>query len=270
VFGIKFKLYLALSVLATLTIIAGTVAWWIFHDMHRSLTRVAHYNVQSMATAVQLVELGGEISATASAIVASSTDEERQREKLALHRIEREFAALIEKIDGSKADDSAVSELLSIAGRISGQFKGIDAMVERSLALQVERQKAIARLLEAHDRLVDAVDFSLVGVVAEGSGPAIPGALALFVEFRRSGELAADLLHEAAVAQDRRSLASLNERFTPIAQKLERIFDDLPEDGRDVRLQAAVNTIVDLGTGEASVFRLRQDVIRSFTNISEQ
>ena len=263
VFGIKFKLYLALSVLATLTVIAGTVAWWIFHDMHRSLTRVTHYNVQSMATAVQLVELGGEVSATASAIVASSTDEERQRERLALHRIEREFAALIEKIDGAKADDGDVSELVSIADRMSGQFKEIDAIVGRSLALQVERQKAIERLIEAHDGLVDAVDFSLVAIVAEGSGPAIPGALALFVEFRRTGELAADLLHEAAVPQDWRSLASLSERFAPIAQKLERIFDDLPEEGRDVRLRAAVDTIVDLGTGEASVFRLRQAEIEA-------
>ena len=263
VFGIKFKLNLALSVLATLTVIAGTVAWSIFHDMHRSLTQVTHYNVQSMATAVQLVELGGEISATASAIVASSTDGERQRERLALHRIEREFAALIEKIDAAQADDGAVPELVSIAGRISGQFKEIDAVVERSLALQVERQKTFARLVEAHDRLVDAVDFSLVALDAEGSGPAIPGAHALFVEFRRSGELAADLLHEAAVAQDRRSLASLSERFAPIAQRLERIFDDLPEEGRDVRLRAAVDTIVDLGTGEASVFRLRQAEIET-------
>src|SRR5262249_18585608 len=82
--GIKAKLFLAFCSLAGLTAIASAVAWYVFGEIDHAVTRVTVDSVPGTIAALSLAEKSAEIAATAPALMASDSQEERalQQEKL--------------------------------------------------------------------------------------------------------------------------------------------------------------------------------------------
>src|SRR5262249_35465020 len=83
-YGIKAKLFLAFCSLAGLTAVASAVAWYVFGEIDHAVTRVTVESVPGTITALGLAEKTAEIAATAPALMASDSQEERvlQQEKL--------------------------------------------------------------------------------------------------------------------------------------------------------------------------------------------
>ena len=82
--GIKVKLFLAFCSLAGLTAIASAVAWYVFGEIDHAVTRVTVESVPGTITALSLAEKSAEMAATAPALMASDSQEERvlQQENL--------------------------------------------------------------------------------------------------------------------------------------------------------------------------------------------
>src|SRR5690349_19581751 len=79
--GIKAKLFLALGVMAFLTVIGSSVAWYAFTNIEKSVQRITSESVPRMAASLRLAERSAEIAATAPALIASRKEEERVQQQ---------------------------------------------------------------------------------------------------------------------------------------------------------------------------------------------
>src|SRR6201987_3130719 len=79
--GVKAKLILAFASLAMLTCGASAVAWYAFTDIDRSVARITTESIVGMAASLRLAEKNAEITATAPALIASRSEEERAKEQ---------------------------------------------------------------------------------------------------------------------------------------------------------------------------------------------
>src|SRR6266568_4552385 len=95
-FGIKAKLFLAFVSMAMLTCGASAVAWYAFTDIDRSVTRITAESIVGMAASLRLAEKSAEITATAPALIASRSEEERAKEQEKLVRRLNEISAVTE------------------------------------------------------------------------------------------------------------------------------------------------------------------------------
>src|SRR6478736_5480105 len=66
-FGIKAKLFLAFFSLAALTALASAVAWYVFRDIDRAVTRITVESVPGIVIALSSAEKSAEIAAAAPA-----------------------------------------------------------------------------------------------------------------------------------------------------------------------------------------------------------
>src|SRR5439155_12984477 len=106
--GIKAKLFLAFGAMAMLTGGASAVAWYAFSDIDRSVTRITAESVVGMAASLRLAEKSAEITATAPALIASRSEDERAKEQ--------------ERLVGRLNEISALTEGLKVTGMAEATF----------------------------------------------------------------------------------------------------------------------------------------------------
>ncbi|WP_193370584.1 PAS-domain containing protein [Pelagibius marinus] len=258
-FGIKARLYAALMILAALTVLTGVVAWSIFHHMHRSLTQVAHEHILVMVAAVDLSDLGSEISSSAAALIASSTGEERARERATLRQLEQTFAAHVAALQEHAVANTAAAGIAAIGTRFSEHFTEIEAITDRRLELQVDRNEAAARLTDLHDDLLHASDRHLEEVTrhatAAGEGPA---GLIDLLELQSEAEHAVGLLNEALAALDAERLNALRAEFDAAISAAHAAATRHAEATGEAGLFSATTTITGLDAEREGFFALRQ------------
>src|SRR5215467_16176118 len=115
-FGVKGKLFLAFASLALLTCGASAVAWYAFTDIDRSVTRITTESVVGMAASHQLAEKSAEITATAPALIASRSEEERAQEQERLVRRLNEISAVTERLKITGVAEASLANLVEIEG----------------------------------------------------------------------------------------------------------------------------------------------------------
>jgi phosphoglycerate-specific signal transduction histidine kinase len=93
-FGIKAKLFLAFFFLAGLTAVASAVAWYVFRDIDRAVTRVTVESIPGIITALSSAEKSAEIAAAAPALMAVGSQEERVLEQAKLEEGARALIAV--------------------------------------------------------------------------------------------------------------------------------------------------------------------------------
>ncbi len=93
-FGIKAKLFLSFLSLAGLTALASAVAWYVFRDIDRAVTRVTAESVPGIMAALSSAEKSAEIAAAAPALMAAGTQEERVLEETKLEERARGAVAI--------------------------------------------------------------------------------------------------------------------------------------------------------------------------------
>ncbi len=74
---------------------------------------------------------------------------------------------------------------------------------------------------------------------------------------RSDGNLAAGLLNEASNVQEPERLEPLGERFRAAAGQIERAYRQLPEQNRSDALRMVIDSVLSIGQGDDSIFRLR-------------
>ncbi len=135
-FGIKAKLFLAFSSLAALTSLASAVAWYVFRDIDRAVTRVTAESVPGIITALSSAEKSAEIAAAAPALMAASTQEERVLEETKLEGHARSLANLISRLIASNLSPGKTSALSKIERETTAKIKELDVAVESACELK--------------------------------------------------------------------------------------------------------------------------------------
>lgn len=168
-FGIKTKLSLAFLVLAALTTIACAVAWLVFTQIERAVTVITEHSIPEITLALTMAEISADITASAPAIVASNTQQERTERREQLDRSGKELDALIARWESHGIAQDVAYGLSAAASGIAERIDSANAAVENRLFLsaQLDRQSATldgahAQFLEILEPLIDDVVFDLV------------------------------------------------------------------------------------------------------------
>ena len=278
--GIKAKLFLAFGGMAMLTVGASGVAWYAFTDIDRSVTRITAESIVGMAASLRLAEKSAEITATAPALIASRSEEERAKEQERLVRRLNEISAVTEGMKITGMAEAKFANLIEIEGNIATELKVLDGAVAQRLRLNAQRQTAVADLAvvettfqNALEPLVDDASFNLVTTseeVTAKSKEAIIGlieggvnALQALLRLRADGNLAASLLGEAAHVDDPALIQPFRERFSAAAAAIEKSLEALPQSPENRRLREASKTLIALGRGVDNVFEVRSQELRA-------
>src|SRR6202140_4111344 len=145
-YGIKAKLFLAFGGMAMLTVGASAVAWYAFTDIDRSVTRITAVSIVGMAASLRLAKRSAEITATAPALIASRSEEERAKEQERLVRRLNEISAVTEGLKVTGMAEASFTKLIEIEGKIAIDLKALDGAVAQLLRLSAQRQTAVADL----------------------------------------------------------------------------------------------------------------------------
>src|ERR1700757_3147615 len=278
--GIKAKLFLAFGGMALLTGGASAVAWYAFSDIDRSVTRITAESVVGMASSLRLAEKSAEITATAPALIASRSEEERAKEQEKLVRRLNEISAVTEGLKVMGMAEARFANLIGIEGKIATELKALDGAVAQRLRLSAQRQTAVADLAvvetkfqNALEPLVDDASFNLVATseeVTAKSKEAITGlveggvnALQALLTLRADGNLAAGLLGEAAHVDDPALIQPFRERFSAAAAAIEKSLEALPQSPGKKRLSEASKSLIALGRGVDNVCDVRPQELRA-------
>ena len=278
--GIKAKLFLAFGGMAMLTVGASAVAWYAFTDIDRSVTRITAESIVGMAGSLRLAEKSAEITATAPALIASRSEEERVKERENLVRRLTEISAVTEGLKVTGMAEARFANLIEIEGKIATELKVLDGAVAQRLRLSAQRQTAVANLAVVETRfqdalapLVDDAGFNLVTTseeVAAKSKEAITGlveggvnALQALLTLRADVNLAAGLLGEAAHADDPALIQPIRERFSAASAAIGKTLKALPRSPENERLHEASKALIALGGGADNVFEVRSQELRA-------
>ena len=171
-FGIKAKLFFAFSSLAVLTVLASAVAWYVFRDIDRAVTRVTVESVPGIVTALSSAGKSAEIAAAAPALMAAGSQEERVLEEAKLEERARTLVTLIEDLIASHLAREKALALSRIERETTTKIKELNSAVEKRLRLEAERQAAVRGLSAAHANFLIAIepliDDSVFNLVTRG------------------------------------------------------------------------------------------------------
>lgn len=278
--GIKAKLFLAFGGMAMLTVGASAVAWYAFTDIDRSVTRITAESIVGMAASLRLAEKSAEITATAPALIASRSQEERVEEQERLVRRLNEISAVTEGLKVTGMAEARFANLIEIEGKIATELKALDGAVAQRLRLSAQRQTAVAdlavvetKLQNALEPLVDDASFNLVATseeVTAKSKEAITGlieggvnALQALLTLRADGNLAASLLGGAAHVDDPALIQPIRERFSAAAAAIEKSLEALPQSPENRQLREGSKALIALGRGVDNLFEVRSQELRA-------
>jgi PAS domain S-box-containing protein len=273
-YGIKAKLFLAFCSLAGLTAIASAVAWYVFGEIDHAVTRVTVESVPGTIAALSLAEKSAEIAATAPALMASDSQEERvlQQEKLAERA--RALVALINDLKASNLTPERTIAVSNIEHEITAKLKELNVAVEKRLKLEAQRQSAVGELSRAHASFVNAiepfVDNSVFDLIMRGehvtakSGSAITDLveggvtkLDQLLTINAAANLAAGLLAEAAHIGDPVLIEPIRERFAAATATIDRNLRQLPSGPETTALREQAGSLLNLGAGSDNIFDVR-------------
>jgi class 3 adenylate cyclase/phosphoglycerate-specific signal transduction histidine kinase len=278
--GIKAKLFLAFAGMAMLTGGASAVAWYAFTDIDRSVTRITTDSVVGMAASLHLAEKSAEITATAPALIASRSEEERAQEQERLVRRLNEIFAVTDGLKVTGVAEARFANLTEIEGNIATELRALDGAVARRLRLSAQRETAVAELAVVQTKfqdvlapLVDDAGFNLVITsedVTAKSKEAITGLieggvniLQALLTLRADGNLAAGLLGEAAHVDDPALMQPIRERFSAAAAAIEKNLEALPQSPENERPHEASEALIAFGRGADNVFEVRSQELHA-------
>jgi hypothetical protein len=244
------------------------------------VTRIAAESVARMAASLNLAEKSAEVTATAPALIASRSEEERAQEQERLVRRLSEISAVTEGLKATGVAEARVADLIEIERNIAAELKALDGAVAQRLRLSAQRQASVAalalvqtRFQDALEPLVDDAGFNLVTAsedAATKSKEAITGlieggvtTLQTLLTLRADGNLAAGLLGEAADLDDPTLIPPIRERFSATAAAIENSLEKLPQSPESEQLRRASEALIVLGSGADSIFEVRSQELRA-------
>jgi len=286
IFGIKAKLFLAFGVLAALTVAATIVGWTVFNNIDRSVKRVTRESIPSMVTSLQLAELSAEIAATAPAIMASRSQEDRVTEQIRLDDRAQALGALIKDLKASTAEPDVLASLSGFAEEIAVQLAALNSAVDQRLNVAAQREASLGRLFQAKARfleilepLVDDSVFNLVirsEQVTERSTRSINNLveggvnkLYQLLTINAEGNLAAGLMAEALHVENPALLQPIRERFLAAATAVERNLRQVPENSLRAPLLQTSTALLAAGRGTNNIFDVRERELQATSETSD-
>ncbi|MGF1609647.1 MAG: HAMP domain-containing protein, partial [Kiloniellales bacterium] len=285
-FGIKARLMLAFSVVASLTVVASAVAWISYTNIAASFSAVTVQSVPAMSSALNLAAESAALSAAAPALAAADSDQARAAHMASLQARIETLEGAIESLAQTTLDNAAVDGIKALEVQMVANLRTLDGVVAERLQRKTNREAAAAEIARLHAEilaqlvpLVDDANFELV-IVSETTTTEVSETLQRLLnegvnnlrrilEVNAQTNLAVGILTEATSVTSSELLTPVKERFTAAAQALEESLAELPEGESFKQLRDLATLLLDFGKSDNSVFEMRRRQLAG-ANLSEQ
>jgi len=273
------RIYAAIAVTAVTTVVATALALSFFAEAGRTMRALAEDHLPAVDISFELADAAASAVAVAPKLADVASAVELDRQMGALAGAERRMREGIAKLPRAAADGDWA--LLAGLERLAQNLRGAGAAARERFALEAERNKRIGALADAHDsltRLFAALaDDALIDLAHgieiaafEGEAvadnlkalnarelPAYAGTLAIAAQ---ANALQA-VLREVAFLDARESPAETQQRYVAISRRLAEALATVERTGANPARRAAVEALMAFGSGEESLFRLRERAV---------
>ncbi len=274
-FGLRAELLAAFGGMAAMTLVATGVAWYAFAQVNQAVRRITESSVPYMSRARDIAGKVTEITASAPELMASATQEGRERARQSLSVAERELSELTQQLAAAQADPAALSQLKSLQVEMGSELANLDHIVQRRLELEARRRSVVAQLARVHQQVLEdfepviddaifdtvmrseEITRSTTGRILELVNGAMIDAIRL-ERMKSESNLAAGLIVQAALTDDRDLLGPLEEKFTASAMALRRDLRSVDDAATRFAIQGGIDGLLALGSGRTGVFEARR------------
>jgi class 3 adenylate cyclase len=265
----------AFAAMAAMTLVSTVVAWYAFSQVNQAVTRITESSVPYMSRARDIAAKVAEITASAPELMASANQEGRTRARESLSVAERELSELTQQLAAAQADPAALSELKSLQAEMGSELANLDRIVQRRLELDARRRSVVAQLTRVHQQALEdlepVIDDAIFDTVMRSEEitrstsdrilALVNGAMIDAIRLERmksESNLAAGLIVQAALTDDRDLLGPLEEKFTAGAMSLKRDLHSVDDAATRLAIQGGIDALLALGSGRNGVFEARR------------
>jgi methyl-accepting chemotaxis protein len=272
------RIYAAIAVTAVLTVGATAVAFWSFAQVGQTMRELVDDRFPVVEISFELADAAAASVAMAPRLADADTlkllDEEMSLLAAAEQRMRQQVGSLPSAATGDKA------RIVSEIDRLARDLKDAYQVARGRLILISERRQRVADLVNSQEQLTqlivsiaDEALFDLtLGLEAAGNAqdpdslknnlkslsehelPVYGGTLSIAAETNQLY----GLLREVAVLGARELLVPSRERFTAISQRVAKALTAVENTGENAQRRAAVEHLLAFGTGDNSLFVLRE------------
>ena len=270
---ISTQLYLAFAGAVLLTLAATLVGWFSFNRVGEVQDNVNEGRVPEMAAAFGAARHSGVLVAAAPNLTVAATPEEFTQVSREIDLAYEAFAAQVAALEGTESDPTRVANIRAHADTLIANIEELENETAGVFALRAKRELLETELANVRSELgtalAPAIDnqlfFILTGYRVLADEPAardVHFSEAELVQYRRLSELhgdvniATELLANAFTLSDPSLIEPLRERFEATITRINRNLPPLEGTAFHYESAAAFERLVELGSGEDSVFDL--------------
>lgn len=273
------KLFLALSLLASMSVIAGIIAWYSFVHVSLSTDQITKQSLPEMESALKLAEYAAEISSSAPDLMVNSTFEEHRKTIEVLDQRIAKLRLAIENSPIRENDKEKWKKLSNVENELSVSLSKLKNNVELRLTKKSETDNNTAELAQIHQAFLlvmeplidDAVfEFVLDGEkISEKSGDNLSALIGesitsvdAILAYRTSIDRAEDILAEVIFLREPKRLEILSAEFNQLETVVESLGEKLLLDESGQAFVVLGQSVLDIGQNEIDVFSLKQNLFR--------
>ena len=280
--GLGVKMYAAFGAGVLLMLAASVVALVSFGVVSNSQRHITERSVPSLVAAIRAAQQSSALVDAAPRLVSASSAEELIEVKAAIARDNELLNKLIEElqVQNSLENQQQADTLRSLADALTTTLERIERSSSRRRELERRldaREAEIPVMTRQIDRiLVPEIDgqafFLATGLREIGDSPVPPAERTSYTEQVRyrnlltlhtQANLAARLLAEAAVLNDRTLIQPLRERYNAALGSFERAFRSSEAHASPTRmLDFEFERLKSLGQGDEGIFDLQEAILR--------
>ncbi|USG61277.1 PAS-domain containing protein [Sneathiella marina] len=269
------KLFLALSLLASMSVIAGIIAWYSFVHVSLSTDQITKQSLPEMESALKLAEYAAEISSSAPDLMVNTNMGDHRKTIETLDQRIAKLRLAIENSPIKSGDIEKWGKLNELEKELSASLTHLKNDVELRLAEKSETERNTAELARIHqsflltmEPLIDDAVFNFVldgEKISAKSGDNLRALIGdsmtsvnTILAYRTNIDTAEDLLSEAIFLRDPKRLETLRGEFDQLEKAVDSLGKKLQqsESGRAYVLLG--QSVLDIGQSENDIFSLKQ------------
>ena len=278
--SIRGKLFGAFAGVASLTLVAGVVAFFSYGHIGRSLHQIEAEGIPAVDRAFTLARQAAELSAISSALVAANDQAALAAATQRLQAKRQEIGATLDALAAASADRALVESIKAHVDELEITSGRLSVSIASRLEATAERQRSANGAVAAHDDListlaplVDDAGFdlasglqsfdgredkdALVRLLAKLSDVDAPAYQAL-TDLRDDANLILGVLTEVSLTPNVDLLPPLRDRFTARTYSARKIVMGLRDDDATHKLRPALAALLAYGR-PGGVFEARSD-----------
>jgi len=280
--GIGVKMYTAFGAGVLLMLAASAVALVAFGVVSNSQRRITEKSVPSLVAAIRAAQQSSALVNAASRLVSASSAEDLTEVKTTIARDKELLGKLIEELQtqDSLGNQQQADRLRSLSDALTTNLDKIEQSSSRRREIELRlhaREVEIPVMTRQIDRILvpeidDQAFFLATGLRAIGDSPVPAEERTSYAEQVRyrdlltlhtQANLAARLLAEAAVLNDRTLIQPLRERYNAALGSFERAFGASEAHAAPTRmLDFEFERLKSLGRGAEGIFDLQEAILR--------